>query len=74
MKKATELQKAMTVVKRALRKSKDYSHSWQANIAMSFSDEYYNTRKRLGKRCLGNADVHGAANRAAVSFLNLLTA
>ena len=47
---------------------KGYYYSWQANIAMSFYDEY--KRQRSKRKYLNNEDIHKIANSAAQNFLN----
>jgi hypothetical protein len=52
-----------------------YYYSWQANIAMSFQDEFWRTVEKEDKNIYGNIEVplvQKIANEAAKNFLNLL--
>ncbi len=63
-----KLKKACKKVFKELRKDEGYYYSWQANIAMSFKDEY----DRCLKKYKNQKDIHQIANIAAKNFLNLL--
>ena len=72
-KEIMELKEAIETLCNALREDKSegsYYYSWQANIAMSFKDEY----NRVNKNHLSTSDyeIHHIANKAAENFLNLL--
>ena len=54
-----------------IKEDEELYYSYQANIAMSFKDEYHNYKKKKGKS-LNNDDIHNIANNAAKYFLNLL--
>jgi len=63
----TELQKAMKVLRRHLKKDSDYFRSWKANIAVSMQDEGYRQKSRDSFKTR-----HSISNKAAESFLNTL--
>lgn len=48
-----------------------YYHSWQANIAMTFKDEWSRKAEERNYIDLGKLDIHQIANDAAKNFLNL---
>lgn len=64
--------KAVKTLSKALRKDKDLYYGYQANIAMSFKDEYYRQLKKKDYRYMNGENIHNVANEAAKSFLNLL--
>jgi hypothetical protein len=64
--KKTSLQKAIEVLIKNLKKDEHYKYSWQANIAMSFYDEFRRCKPRNLRQ------VHAVANKAALEFLNIL--
>lgn len=66
MKKKTALSKAVTTLKRNLKKDEGYRFAWQANIAMAFYDEFRRSKPK------NLTQVHEAANKAAKEFLTLL--
>lgn len=66
-KKQMELQNAMKVLVRSLRKDSGYRIAWQANIAMSFYDAHCQQGGRTSR-----AKIHSIANSAADHFLKLL--
>jgi hypothetical protein len=68
----TELQPAMKVVTKYLKKDPEYRESWKANIAMAFKDHVYQYKKKTSKKQLSAADMHIVANEAAEYFLQLL--
>jgi hypothetical protein len=51
-----------------LREDKELYFAYQANIAMSFYDEYM----RCKKKYKNHSDIHKITNQAAKNFLNLL--
>ena len=53
---------------KALREDPGFYYSYQANIAVSFMDEYYRKEKKYKNR----DDIHQIANTAAKYFLDLL--
>jgi len=55
-----------------LKNDKDLYYAYQANIAMAFTDEAYNYKKKTNKKYLNQDDMHVIANEAAKNFLNLL--
>ena len=67
MKKKTAVQKAIKTLIKALEKDPGYRISWQANIAMSFVDEYAFQGGRDSRK-----KVHNISNHAANRFLRLL--
>jgi hypothetical protein len=69
MKKQTELQKAMKIVTKHIKKDKEYREGWKANIAMSFYDEV----RRSGEKYMSSVRLSRLANKAADSFLRMLT-
>ena len=69
-----ELKQAVDVLCKALNKDKSegsYYHSWQANIAMAFKDEY----ERIYPNTVEHSKmvVHQIANNAAKNFLDILS-
>lgn len=54
-----------------LKSDPGYRISWQANIAMSFKDEWYRSTQR-GEDPNDHVVIHEVANKAADDFLNLL--
>ena len=55
----------------ALKRDKEYWHTWKANIAMAFYDEYRRAARK--KKCnMSMSDLHLAANNAAEYFLKQL--
>lgn len=65
----------LKVIIEALRADKtpgSYYHSWQANIAMAFKDEWDRQSKKKDYARLNTMDVHEVANTAAKNFLDLL--
>ncbi len=65
-----KLSKACKKVFKELREDEGYYISWQANIAMSFYDEYW--KKKNNNKYLNKEEIHKIANDAAKKFLNLL--
>jgi len=65
-----QIEQANSVLKKRFKTDKDFRHSYVANIAMSFKDEYSRVKKREG-RPLNNEEIHEVANTAAENFLNL---
>jgi hypothetical protein len=67
---------AIDRVTEELRKDKSngsYYHSWQANIAMAFKDEFDKYAKEHEiEGSAKNFNTHEIANNAAKNFLNLL--
>ena len=69
----TSVKDAMKVVCSALAENclpGSYYHSWQANIAMAFYDEYWKWEGGSGE--LTRTEINRIANKAAQNFLNLL--
>lgn len=61
------IKKELDVLRKALKKDKDYYFSWQSNIAMAFYDEDKRNKVRI------NSDIlYIICNNAAKNFLNLL--
>lgn len=46
--------------------------AYQSNIAVTFMDEYYRYRKRVGKKYLTKTDLYIISNNSAHDFLQLL--
>jgi hypothetical protein len=72
----TMLELSLNVIRTALKDSPDYYRSWQANIAMSFKDEYAQKGYRTNGNgikiyALSEEFVHEIANSAADNFLKL---
>jgi len=63
----TELQNAMKVLRKHLKKDKDYFYSWQSNIAMNMQDEGYRQKSRDSR-----VSRHSISNKGAENFLNTL--
>jgi len=61
------IKKEVDILRKALKTDPGYRMSWQANIAMSFFDEY-----KRSKGLVGTEKLHGICNRAADNFLSLL--
>jgi hypothetical protein len=55
-----------------LKEDKGYYYGWQANIAMSFYDEYQKQAQERNYIDLGKLDIHEIANKGALRFLDLL--
>lgn len=53
---------------KALKGDSDLYNTYKSNIAMSFKDSYYKSRKKYKN----NDDIHQIANNAAIDFLNNL--
>jgi hypothetical protein len=62
----------ITELTKNLKNDKDLYYAYQANIAMAFTDEAYNYKKKTNKKYLNQDDMHLIANEAAKNFLNLL--
>lgn len=56
----------------AMKKDKEYRNSFKATLAMSFKDNYYQYKKKTGKKQMSNEDIHIIANNGADYFLRLL--
>lgn len=56
-----------------VKSDKELWYSYQANIAISFSDELYNYKKKHKKQYLNQKDIHEISNNAANYFLGLWT-
>lgn len=72
----TKLKESVQTLCDALREDKSegsYYHSWQANIAMAFKDEFhrYAADKEI-EETARSFDVHTIANNAAKNFLDML--
>ena len=67
----SELQVAMEVLVKHLKEDEGYRHSWVANIAVAFQDEFELERKKKGD--LRYDDIHAISNKAADKFITLLT-
>ncbi len=65
-----KIEDAVNTLIKELLNDEDYYNVWQANIAMSFMDEY--NRATSDGKFLG-IHLHGVANNAAKCFLNNLT-
>lgn len=63
------IKKELDVIRRALREDEEYYYGWQANIAMSFVDEYL---KVFAADDILKDDLYGVANAAAKNFLDRL--
>jgi len=68
----TELQKAMKIVIKELKKDECYYIGWKANIAMAFYDEVTNYPVLCCDRNTHKELIHTACNKAADNFLKLL--
>jgi len=68
------IEQSVDKLKEVLNKDKEYYHSWQANIAMSYIDnEHWYCKKHDKKPSqLNKEDKHIIANNAAKHFLDLL--
>jgi len=66
------LKNAVEVLIDALRTDEGYRIGWQANIAMSFYDEWRNGAQERDYIDLGKLDIHEISNNAAKNFLELL--
>jgi len=65
-----KIKEAIDTLSEALKTDEGYRIGWQANIAMTFKDEYSRNSLKYKTR----QDIHNIANTAADSFLNLLCA
>lgn len=65
MESKTELSNAIQVLIKHLNEDEGYRYTWQANIAMSFKDEYEANKN--------DPEIHYIANNAAIRFLHNLT-
>lgn len=59
---------AMKKIAKTLKADKGYFYAWQANIAVTFKDEYFRDKKKYKNK----EDIHRIANNAAKQFLDLL--
>lgn len=66
----TAVSKAVATIGEALRNDPAYLISWQANIAMAFIDEWFNTKHGGAP---SHMQVNHMANRAAEAFLRNLS-
>ncbi len=62
---------AMSHLREQLKADSDYRHTWQANIAMQFKDEWQRSVDKSGLPCTPD-HIHEIANKAADEFLTLL--
>ena len=62
------IEQAINHLSDSLKNNPYYFQGWQANIAMSFYDEY----NRNNKAYKNKGDIHEISNEAAKNFLNLL--
>lgn len=71
-----EVSEAIKIICLALKEDPQYYITWQANIAMSFKDEYSRikneARVKGGPKAVNRLNVHNIANNAAKQFLDLL--
>ena len=67
----TKLSKAISTLVDALKNDPDYRYAWQANIAMSFQDEFARQTGNEGD-LVSNSKIHRIANKSADNFLKLL--
>lgn len=67
----SDLSKAVDTLAKNLKNDPRYRYTWQANIAMSFKDEYYRIVTRDGEAPTPE-NIHKIANDAADKFLTLL--
>ena len=65
-----KLKEAIDTLVEALQTDEGYRIGWQANIAMSFKDEYSRNKLKYKNR----QDIHKIANTASDNFLNMLCA
>lgn len=63
-----KLSKAVKVLKKSLKEDSEYYYGWQANIAMSFYDEFM----KLDRKLITKKNLHTVSNDAAMRFLNNL--
>jgi hypothetical protein len=56
-----------------IKDDKELWYSYQANIAIAFSDALYNYKKKHKKQYLNQKDIHEISNNAANYFLGLWT-
>lgn len=64
------IQEAVKVLVKNLKEDKDYRMTWQANIAMSFFDQYENISGPMDSSQRNT--IHTIANKAADNFLDTL--
>jgi hypothetical protein len=64
----SEFSDALKLVKKHLKEDSELYHTYKANIAMAFKDQYDHNEKKYKNR----QDIHMIANVAASNFLNLL--
>ena len=68
-----KLKEAVSVLVEALKTDESYRIGWQANIAMTFKDEFWRTcRTRQHLDLMDEESLHEIANKASNNFLNLL--
>ena len=75
----TKISEAIEVLQKELKKDQSegsYYHSWKANIAMAFKDEFdlsvYNIDSRVRGDIQEELDIHKIANDSADRFLQQL--
>ena len=61
------IKKEIDVLRKVLKKDKDYYFGWQSNIAMAFYDE-----AKRNKVKISSVKLHEISNNAAKNFLTLL--
>lgn len=61
-----DVKEAVDTLTKALKEDPEYYYAWQANIAMSFVDEFKKQSKTV------EPGLHFIANQAAIHFLDLL--
>lgn len=65
------IKEELDIVRQALRTDEGYYHSWQANIAMAFKDQFDKDAQKYDIY-YSPKDIHEIANEAAQNFLNQL--
>ncbi len=69
----SELEHALTVLKRYLKDDKYYRQTWVDNISSAYIDTEYQYSQKNDKRYLTNKDKYKIANTAATQFISVLT-
>ena len=63
----SDLEKAVKILGKALKKNKDFFYGWQSNIAVCMEDEAYKQKSRDSRQ-----KIHEISNKGAINFLNML--
>lgn len=67
-----ELQNAIEILQKYLKKDEGYKIGWIANIAMAYIDNEHWYKQKTGKKYLNKKDKHIIANNAAENFIKQL--